>query len=110
LEYPRYLSWRLPGQFYLVSQFSFKESFEGKENRLKTALYALTEDGQPLAYVQARDSGSRFLNRWMPPAVESWSKCDQCQECEDKCPYHLPVRQIISENIDFYKKVASEIL
>ncbi|MFX0183198.1 MAG: aldo/keto reductase [Candidatus Hodarchaeota archaeon] len=50
-----------------------------------------------------------FLNRWMPPAVESWSKCDQCQECEEKCPYHLPIIKIISDNIEFYKKEASEI-
>ncbi len=49
-----------------------------------------------------------FLNRWMPPSVESWSKCDQCEECEEKCPYHLPIRQIISENIEFYNKIASE--
>ncbi|UCG03776.1 MAG: aldo/keto reductase [Candidatus Heimdallarchaeota archaeon] len=51
-----------------------------------------------------------FLNRWMPPSVKSWSKCDHCEECEDKCPYHLPVRQIISENIEFYKKVAQGMI
>jgi hypothetical protein len=40
---PRYLSWRPSGQFYLVSQFSFKESFEGKENRLKTQKMTVIE-------------------------------------------------------------------
>jgi hypothetical protein len=38
-----------------------------------------------------------FLNRWMPPSVETWSKYDQYNECEEKCPYDLPIRQIISE-------------
>ncbi|MFX1515932.1 MAG: aldo/keto reductase [Promethearchaeota archaeon] len=51
-----------------------------------------------------------FLNRWMPPSVETWSKCDQCNECEEKCPYDLPIRQIISENIEFYTKVAKGII
>ncbi|MFX1507571.1 MAG: aldo/keto reductase [Promethearchaeota archaeon] len=51
-----------------------------------------------------------FLNRWMPPSVESWIKCDQCKECEEKCPYNLPIRQIISENIEFYKKAAKGII
>jgi predicted aldo/keto reductase-like oxidoreductase len=46
----------------------------------------------------------------MPPSVESWSKCDQCKECEEKCPYHLPIREIISENIAFYKKVVKGIV
>lgn len=46
-----------------------------------------------------------FLNRWMPPSVDSWSKCDQCEECEEKCPYDLPIRLIISDNVEFYKKV-----
>ncbi|MFX1282721.1 MAG: aldo/keto reductase [Promethearchaeota archaeon] len=50
-----------------------------------------------------------FLNRWMPPAVDSWNKCNQCGECEKKCPYGLPVMQTISENIEFYKKVAKGI-
>jgi predicted aldo/keto reductase-like oxidoreductase len=51
-----------------------------------------------------------FLNRWMPPSVESWSKCNQCEECEEKCPYYLPIRQIISKNIEFYKEVAKGII
>ncbi len=51
-----------------------------------------------------------FLNRWMPPSVESWSKCNQCEECEEKCPYHLPIRHIISENIEFYNKVAKGLI
>ena len=51
-----------------------------------------------------------FLNRWMPPSVKTWSKCDQCNECEEKCPYDLPIRQIISENIEFYTQVAKGII
>ena len=42
---------------------------------------------------------------WMKEPVESGSNCIQCGECEQKCPYHLPIREIIAENLDFYKEV-----
>ncbi|MCW4036342.1 MAG: aldo/keto reductase [Candidatus Bathyarchaeota archaeon] len=42
---------------------------------------------------------------WMKEPVESGSNCIQCGECEQKCPYHLPIREMIKENIDFYEKV-----
>jgi predicted aldo/keto reductase-like oxidoreductase len=30
--------------------------------------------------------------------------CIQCGECEEKCPYHLPIRELIKENYDFFKR------
>jgi aryl-alcohol dehydrogenase-like predicted oxidoreductase len=38
-------------------------------------------------------------------AVESWKNCNQCGECEKKCPYHLPIQEMIAENIKFYESV-----
>ncbi len=29
-------------------------------------------------------------------------KCIQCGECEEKCPYGLPIRELIQENYEFY--------
>jgi predicted aldo/keto reductase-like oxidoreductase len=45
---------------------------------------------------------------WMKEPIESGSNCIQCGECEQKCPYQLPIREMIKENIDFYEKVAQE--
>jgi len=30
-------------------------------------------------------------------------KCTQCGECEEKCPYNLPIRELIQENYAFYE-------
>jgi predicted aldo/keto reductase-like oxidoreductase len=30
--------------------------------------------------------------------------CIQCGECETKCPYHLPIRELIQENYTFYQE------
>ena len=49
----------------------------------------------------------RFLSGWMAEAAESVRNCIQCGECEGKCPYRLPIREMIQENIAFYEKVAS---
>ena len=41
-------------------------------------------------------------------AVESAQKCIQCGECEEQCPYHLPIREVIAENLAFHKRVSAE--
>jgi hypothetical protein len=35
--------------------------------------------------------------------VEGAKNCIECGECEDKCPYHLPIREQIVEGIKFYE-------
>lgn len=48
-----------------------------------------------------------FLSwRYTTHAFESAKNCDQCGECEKKCPFQLPIREMISENAKFYEKVA----
>jgi predicted aldo/keto reductase-like oxidoreductase len=46
--------------------------------------------------------------RYVTNAVESWKNCDQCGECEEKCPYHLPIQEMIVENMKFYENVRKE--
>jgi len=47
-----------------------------------------------------------FITGWIAEAVESARDCVQCGECEEKCPYRLPIREMLVENIEFYESVA----
>ena len=44
-----------------------------------------------------------LVTGWITEAVESAEGCIECGECEEKCPYHLPIREMIAENIEFYE-------
>ena len=46
--------------------------------------------------------------RIMEPFVESGRECIQCGECEPKCPYNLPIRDMIQEHIDFFDTVTKD--
>ncbi|MBN1661379.1 MAG: aldo/keto reductase [Anaerolineae bacterium] len=37
-------------------------------------------------------------------AMASASACIECGECEDKCPYRLPIREMIRENVAYYEQ------
>lgn len=50
----------------------------------------------------------RSIGGYMTHAVESATNCIQCGECELKCPYQLPIREIIADNIAFYERMAAE--
>jgi predicted aldo/keto reductase-like oxidoreductase len=45
----------------------------------------------------------RVPTGWVGEAVQSARDCIACGECEEKCPYQLPIREMIVENIAFYE-------
>lgn len=49
----------------------------------------------------------RFRGGNIADAIASARNCAECGECEDKCPYHLPIREMIVENIAFYESVTA---
>jgi len=54
-----------------------------------------------------RMPAERFFSGRIAQAVESARHCVQCGECEEKCPYDLPIREMLVENARFYESVAS---
>lgn len=51
-----------------------------------------------------RIPAERLATGWMAEAVSGAGECIECGECEDKCPYNLPIRDMIAENIRFYEQ------
>jgi predicted aldo/keto reductase-like oxidoreductase len=45
----------------------------------------------------------RLVSGWIADAIESGKDCIECGECEEKCPYHLPIREMIVENMALYE-------
>ena len=49
----------------------------------------------------------RVVSGWFADAAETATKCVQCGECEERCPYGLPIRELIKENAEFYERQVS---
>jgi predicted aldo/keto reductase-like oxidoreductase len=48
----------------------------------------------------------RFFTGFVADAVAGARRCADCGECEGRCPYHLPIREMLTENLAFYDSVA----
>jgi uncharacterized protein len=40
---------------------------------------------------------------WVGKAMESVEQCVECGECEQRCPYHLPIADLLKENLALYR-------
>lgn len=41
---------------------------------------------------------------FMPDLLEKATECTECGECEDRCPYRLPIREMIKENYSLFQE------
>ena len=41
---------------------------------------------------------------WIGKAMESVKQCIECGECEQKCPYHLPIADLLKENLALFNR------
>ena len=42
---------------------------------------------------------------WLGKAMESVAECIECRECEERCPYSLPIADLLKENLALYKEI-----
>ncbi|HSW58789.1 MAG TPA: aldo/keto reductase [Dehalococcoidales bacterium] len=46
----------------------------------------------------------RFFGEMVGPMMTKAASCTQCGKCEERCPYHLPIRQMISEQLEWFNQ------
>jgi predicted aldo/keto reductase-like oxidoreductase len=52
-----------------------------------------------------RFPAQRFATGWIHTTTEGARGCIECGECEDRCPYRFPIREMIQESLEFYEEV-----
>jgi uncharacterized protein len=45
----------------------------------------------------------RFFEGMVPSGLAKAADCTQCGKCEERCPYHLPIRQTIAEQRQWFE-------
>ncbi len=45
----------------------------------------------------------RFFGDMVAPAMQKAATCTECGKCEERCPYHLPIRKMISDQVAWYE-------
>jgi uncharacterized protein len=48
------------------------------------------------------------VSGWIADTLEKVAGCTDCGLCEERCPYHLPIREMISENLENYRRLKAE--
>jgi len=48
------------------------------------------------------------VSGWIADAVEKAAGCTECGACEERCRYHLPIREMLSENVATYRRLKEE--
>jgi len=49
-----------------------------------------------------------LVSGWISEMMEKASTCTNCGLCEERCPYHLPIREMVSENVANYRRNKEE--
>ena len=49
-------------------------------------------------------SPEQLFSGMVAEAMEKAANCTECGECEEKCPFHLPVREMVAEQVKWYQE------
>jgi len=67
------------------------------------------EQGVQISAVLMFQAAAKRLSRegvkgWIGKAMESVAQCIECGECEQRCPYHLPIANLLKENLALFNQ------
>jgi len=41
---------------------------------------------------------------WIAEGIEKGFSCTHCGKCEERCPYTLPIQEIMADNLEWYRR------
>jgi len=50
----------------------------------------------------------RIFGPWGTEMVAPYENCADCGECETRCPYHLPIREMMRDNVAWYERLRAD--
>jgi predicted aldo/keto reductase-like oxidoreductase len=50
----------------------------------------------------------RMFSGWIGEGMERAATCTECGDCEERCPYELPIREIIAERTRWYQEAKKQ--
>lgn len=50
-----------------------------------------------------RQSSERLFSDTFNERIEKAANCTECGECEERCPYKLPIREMMAEYVKLYE-------
>lgn len=56
-----------------------------------------------LESMMKRFPAESFFPKWGTEIVPLAENCVQCGECEEKCPYDLPIREMMEEHLALFR-------
>ena len=67
-------------------------------------------EGIPISIVMTSSSFAKrapiekFFSGTFAETMEKAANCTECGDCEERCPYHLPIREMIAEQVKWYQE------
>ncbi len=46
----------------------------------------------------------RVFHGWINEVLTKAAECTECGDCEERCPYHLPIREMIAKEVGWYQE------
>jgi predicted aldo/keto reductase-like oxidoreductase len=50
-----------------------------------------------------------YLSGWVADNMEKAQTCTECGECEERCPFKLPIREMLRDNVALFRKLKASL-
>jgi len=57
---------------------------------------------------EKRMPAERMFHGWINEVLTKAAECTECGDCEERCPYHLPIREMLAHEVKWYQEEKRE--